>query len=396
MWMLYAIVVVLILIADQLVKYWVTANITLNTGSIELIPGILKLINIHNDGAAFSLFPGWRWIFVGLAAAVTIAVILALAFKWIKGGFGRWMAVLTMAGALGNAIDRAIYGYVVDMFVIEPVKFIQVFNVADIFITVGGILFCLYLIFSGGKQWEKKPKTDIPADKESTTEENSDSEVQETEAVSVSEIDSAEETEDAPVPQEEDVADAPELEDVNEDSEEELAEVEETEDASAQPESSESEEEPSVEEEEDEEVTSEEYTLFDEMDEAAEHTAEDAEEAVPEDDPLLDENAVESEDLESTEPAAESEPEEIDEQVNAPEEDLPEEDILEEGSAVEDSLDEENPAVIEEAIDSEDRPEEALPETPVSEPVLSPAPQAQEEPEEEFSFDLEDILNEFR
>ena len=127
--MLYAIVVVLVLIADQLVKYWVTANITLNSGSVELIPGILKLVNIHNDGAAFSLFPGYRWIFVGLAAAVTIAVILALIFHWIKSGFGRWMAVLTMAGALGNAIDRAIYGYVVDMFVIEPVKFIQVFNV---------------------------------------------------------------------------------------------------------------------------------------------------------------------------------------------------------------------------------------------------------------------------
>ena len=56
--MLYAIVVVLVLIADQLVKYWVTANITLNSGSVELIPGILKLVNIHNDGAAFSLFPG--------------------------------------------------------------------------------------------------------------------------------------------------------------------------------------------------------------------------------------------------------------------------------------------------------------------------------------------------
>ena len=144
--MLYAIVVVLVLIADQLVKYWVTANITLNSGSVELIPGILKLVNIHNDGAAFSLFPGYRWIFVGLAAAVTIAVILALIFHWIKSGFGRWMAVLTMAGALGNAIDRAIYGYVVDMFVIEPVKFIQVFNVADIFITVGGILFGLFII----------------------------------------------------------------------------------------------------------------------------------------------------------------------------------------------------------------------------------------------------------
>ena len=75
--MLYAIVVVLVLIADQLVKYWVTANITLNSGSVELIPGILKLVNIHNDGAAFSLFPGYRWIFVGLALFILIKSIIS-------------------------------------------------------------------------------------------------------------------------------------------------------------------------------------------------------------------------------------------------------------------------------------------------------------------------------
>ena len=149
--MVYAIVVVLILIADQLMKYWVTANITLNTGSIDLIDNVLRLVNIHNEGAAFSLLEGYRWIFVGIALAVSLIIILSLAFRWIKGGFGRWMAVFVMAGALGNAIDRAIYGYVVDMFEIIPVKFMQIFNIADIFITVGGILFCIYLLFSGKK-----------------------------------------------------------------------------------------------------------------------------------------------------------------------------------------------------------------------------------------------------
>ena len=152
--MLYAIVAVLVLIADQWLKYWVTANIVLDTGSIELIPGVFKLVNIHNEGAAFSLLAGWRWIFVALAVVFAAAVITALVRKMVRGGFGRWTLVLTAAGAAGNCIDRVMNGYVVDMFVIEPVKFIQVFNIADLFITIGGILFCFYLIF-GGREKEK-------------------------------------------------------------------------------------------------------------------------------------------------------------------------------------------------------------------------------------------------
>ena len=49
MW--YAIVAILILIADQGLKYWVTLNIPLDSGHVTLIPGVLELTNIHNNGA---------------------------------------------------------------------------------------------------------------------------------------------------------------------------------------------------------------------------------------------------------------------------------------------------------------------------------------------------------
>ena len=49
--MFYAIAVVLVLIADQALKYWVSLNIDLNTGEQALIPGFIKLVNIHNSGA---------------------------------------------------------------------------------------------------------------------------------------------------------------------------------------------------------------------------------------------------------------------------------------------------------------------------------------------------------
>ena len=63
MW--YAIVAILILIADQGLKYWVTLNIPLDTGHGTLIPGVLELTNIHNNGAAFSILQhAPHWIFV--------------------------------------------------------------------------------------------------------------------------------------------------------------------------------------------------------------------------------------------------------------------------------------------------------------------------------------------
>lgn len=149
--MLYAIVAVLILIADQAVKYWTSLHLELNTGIRELIPGLINLRNLHNSGSAFSMLDNWngaRWLFLAVTVAFTVLVILALAKKVIRGGFGRWMAVGVLAGALGNGIDRSIYGYVVDMFEFDFFKRFPVFNVADIFITVCGILFCLYILLS--------------------------------------------------------------------------------------------------------------------------------------------------------------------------------------------------------------------------------------------------------
>ena len=56
--MLYAIVALLIIILDQWTKYWVAGNIVTNTGVKELIPGLMSLVNVHNDGAAFSFLAG--------------------------------------------------------------------------------------------------------------------------------------------------------------------------------------------------------------------------------------------------------------------------------------------------------------------------------------------------
>ena len=155
--MLYAIVAVIILILDQATKYWTNLHIA-ESATSPFIPGFIQLTNVHNKGAAFSFLEGGRWFFVILTLVVAIAVIVLLSKNIVKGKLGRWMLVMVVAGGIGNCIDRALYGYVVDMFQFQFKIFgkdFAIFNVSDIFITVCGVIFCIYLIFH--KEPEKAP-----------------------------------------------------------------------------------------------------------------------------------------------------------------------------------------------------------------------------------------------
>ena len=169
--MLYAIIAVIALIADQWLKYWVTINITLSTGEHALIPSVIKLVNIHNKGAAFGLLDNvsWaRWVFLGLAAVFLIVIIVVLAKRVFKSKFANWCLVLAIAGTIGNCIDRLLYGYVVDMFKVEFVNF-AVFNVADVILVVSCLLFIIYL-FVGDKEEDE----DEEEEEESVSDEMTD------------------------------------------------------------------------------------------------------------------------------------------------------------------------------------------------------------------------------
>ena len=162
--MLFAIAVILILIADQGLKYWVTLAIPLDEGVRAFIPGFLELRNIHNTGAAFSLLAGApRWIFILLAVAFIVIIIVAVKRSWVHGAFGRWMAILLLAGALGNCLDRMLSGYVVDMLAFQFWPSFPVFNIADVCIVIGGIGFFLHALLykepeTVAKEAERKAK----------------------------------------------------------------------------------------------------------------------------------------------------------------------------------------------------------------------------------------------
>ena len=152
--MLYSIVGILVIILDQAVKFWVSDTL-FGTDVVRFIPGVISLVNVHNDGAAFSFLSGQgaRIYFIVATGIFVLLVVIALATNFIRGKFSRWCLVFVAAGGLGNMIDRIIYGYVQDMFKVEIFNF-AIFNVADIFITVFAIFFALAMIF-------ERPESDL-------------------------------------------------------------------------------------------------------------------------------------------------------------------------------------------------------------------------------------------
>ena len=162
--MLYSIVGILVIIIDQLVKFWVEDTL-FGTDIVRFIPGVISLVNVHNYGAAFGFLDtsGARIYFLVAAGLFALLVVIALATNFITGRLSRWCLVFVAAGGLGNMIDRLLYGYVVDMFKVELFNF-PVFNVADIFITVFAILFVLAMFFEKPDDIEALYEDDEEAD----------------------------------------------------------------------------------------------------------------------------------------------------------------------------------------------------------------------------------------
>ena len=144
---LYNAAILVMIVVDQVVKHW-AFTVLKPQHTIPLIENVFHLTYIENRGAAFSMFAKFdsRWIFVALAAVITLAICYALSKKLMQTALGSWSLVLIAAGAVGNAVDRVARGFVVDMFDFRLIHF-PVFNVADIFICVGGVLFVIYFMF---------------------------------------------------------------------------------------------------------------------------------------------------------------------------------------------------------------------------------------------------------
>lgn len=136
--------IILIVAFDQITKYLATKYLADGTIA-RFIPGVVQLRYARNTGMAFSMLSGARWLFVALTVIVCVGVLVYMFSNKCKSLWLYWSLGVVVSGGIGNLIDRALYGYVVDFF--EP-TFIDfaIFNIADCAVTCGAVVLIGYLV----------------------------------------------------------------------------------------------------------------------------------------------------------------------------------------------------------------------------------------------------------
>lgn len=144
-WLLLVGVAALSIVADQVSKAYVAAHLALHESwmPLDFIEPIFRFTHVRNTGAAFGIFPQGGSIF--LVIAVIVSAFIVYYYRQIPDN--AWLVRLALGlqlgGALGNVVDRARQGYVVDFFNLEHWP---VFNVADSSIVVGVVLLALVML----------------------------------------------------------------------------------------------------------------------------------------------------------------------------------------------------------------------------------------------------------
>ncbi len=156
--MLYYLIAIILIVIDQLVKFWVRSAIPLGA-SVPFIPGVMELTYTQNTGAAFSSLSEFTGVLTAVSLAASVALAVLLWKNVFPGKWGKVSLTLILAGAVGNLIDRMILGYVTDMFEPTFIRF-AVFNVADICVTLGGLSLIGYALFF----WDKAGKARYDGD----------------------------------------------------------------------------------------------------------------------------------------------------------------------------------------------------------------------------------------
>ncbi len=136
-------------ILDQIVKAWVRRALPKTGDTAPFIPGVLRLLHVENTGAAFSMGEGKGFFFVAIAVAIFILALLAVWKEELSVPFALALGAVA-GGGIGNMIDRLVQGSVTDFFATQFMDF-PVFNVADIFVTLGVICVLICLIREGGE-----------------------------------------------------------------------------------------------------------------------------------------------------------------------------------------------------------------------------------------------------
>jgi len=148
-----------VFLADRVLKIFILNNFVLGETQ-GFIPGVLQLTYIQNTGMAFGFLRDHQWIPMVLTPLLLLGVLFVLFRKQLFPNLVCRLALAGIfAGGLGNWVDRLLYGFVVDMFEFTFVRF-AVFNLADVFITVGGTVFIVVYAVTEWRAERKKVETE--------------------------------------------------------------------------------------------------------------------------------------------------------------------------------------------------------------------------------------------
>lgn len=151
LWYALALLVVLL---DQLTKYWVSASF--DYAEVRMVSGFFNLVLTHNRGAAFSFLAdasGWQRGFFIAIALVAIVVISLLLARHAGEKLFCFALALILGGATGNVLDRIVLGHVVDFLDFHLAGWHwPAFNLADSAITVGAVLLVADSLRPGARQ----------------------------------------------------------------------------------------------------------------------------------------------------------------------------------------------------------------------------------------------------
>ena len=139
--------VILLILLDQLTKIWAVVRLK-DQPEISLIRGVFELQYLENRGSAFGMMQGARVFFI-ISTIVLFLLVCVIYIRIPKEKMYlplRVIAVLFLAGAAGNFIDRVRQGFVVDFFYFSLINF-PIFNVADIYVTTATIALTVFILF---------------------------------------------------------------------------------------------------------------------------------------------------------------------------------------------------------------------------------------------------------
>ena len=138
--------VILIFLLDRISKIYVIYLDKKFIGSEIFSSKFLNIILIWNEGIAFGLFSFDVKLFYNILTTIILAIILFIFFMVIKSnGFKKYSLLMILGGALGNIYDRIFYNAVPDFIDFHVGNFHWfIFNVADIFITMGVIFMIMF------------------------------------------------------------------------------------------------------------------------------------------------------------------------------------------------------------------------------------------------------------